>query len=198
MKTLINLFAGFMLIIIAQNLNAQSIKSVDGIFLTEQDYKSDKPSVCLDTKDRIQLNEFFAGKYVTVRCQGQITKLSKNDIYGYRLQSENFRLFNNEAYKIIDTSGFQLYSRKKLSIKGKGYSHVTKYFYSVGTQKPILNLTIENLLGSFPDQTNFRYSIQNSFYKDGDLMAYDKQAGQYKIKYLYFQHRQLKVTHTTL
>ena len=171
------------------HLHAQTSNGSTGIYLTEQDYKSNKLTYVLSPADKIQLNEFLDGKNVSLVYQGKKLTLAKSEIFGYRMHNQDFRFFHNEAYNIVDTAGFTLYKKDKLTQQGKGYLPVETYFYSVNLKQPVQKLTIENLWNSFPSQTGFRYSIQNNFKQDADLIAYDKLSNQYKLKYLYFQQK---------
>jgi len=168
---------------------AQTLNGSNGIYLTEQDYKSNKLSYTLSPTDKMQLNEFLDGKNVNLIYQGKKLTLAKSEIFGYRMHNQNFRFFHNEAYSILDTAGFALYKKDRLTQQGKGYSPVETYFYSLNLKQPVQKLTIENLWSSFPAQTGFRYSIQNNFKQDAELIAYDKLSNQYKLKYLYFQQK---------
>ncbi|NHA05084.1 hypothetical protein G7092_14845 [Mucilaginibacter sp. HC2] len=189
MKTSIKVLIVVMVICIqGVRSQAQSTKNVNGIYLNEQDYKSGKLSYALDKNDKLQLNGFLNGKYVTLVYQGKKMKLSKSEIFGYRQNNQDFRLYDNATYKILDTAGFMLYSRQQLAQQGKGYAPVERYFYSVSTANPVLSLTIENMDKSFPARTEFRYGIRNHFRSDADLVAFDKVSRQYEIKYLYFKH----------
>ncbi|MDB4921970.1 hypothetical protein [Mucilaginibacter sp.] len=170
---------------------AQTSNGSTGIYLTEQDYKSHKLTYTLSPTDKMQLNEFLDGKNVTLVYQGKKLTLPKSGLFGYRLHNQDFRFFHNEAYSIVDTAGFMLYKKDKLTQQGKGYMPVERYFYSVNLNQSIHELTIENLWNSFPGQTGLRYSIQNNFKQDADLAAYDKFAHQYKLKYLYFQQKEV-------
>jgi hypothetical protein len=170
-------------------LQAQTSTGSNGIYLTEQDYKSNKLTYTLSPTDKVQLNEFLDGKNISLVYQGKKLTLAKSEIFGYRMHNHDFRFFNNKAYNIVDTAGFTLYKKDKLTQQGKGYLPVETYFYSVNLEQPVQKLTIENLWNSFPTQTGFRYSIQNNFKQDADLVAYDKLSNQYKVKYLYFQQK---------
>jgi hypothetical protein len=173
-------------------LHAQNTKTATGIYLTEQDYKAGKLSYVLSENDKLQLNDFLGGKHVGLVNQGKKMKLSKSEIFGYRQNNANFRFFHNEAYRILDTAGFLLYSRQQLIQQGKGYVSVERYFYSNSSATPVLNLTIENIDKSFFAQSEFRYSVQSYFHQDADLITFDKADNQYEIKHLYFEHN-----HTT-
>lgn len=176
-------------------LRAQNTNVTNGIYLTEQDYKANKLSYVLSKNDKIQLNGFLDGKNVSLTYQGKKIKLAKSEIYGYRLNNQSFRFYHNETYLIIDTAGFMLYSRQILAQQGKGYKPVERSFYSINTAQPVSELTIENLSNSFSKEAGFRYSLNSYFSKDADLVEYDKQTGQYKIKYLYFQQKQVIASH---
>lgn len=182
------------------SMNGMSVKAQNaktGIYLTEQDYKSNKLSYVLKDQDKLRLNEFLEGKNINLTYQGKKISLSKSEIFGYRQDPHNFRFYHNEAYKILDTAGFLLYSCEKLTQGTKGYKPAEKYFYSVDPQQPVQELTIQNLWNSFPRQNSFRFSLQSNFNGDSDLITYDKCSNQFKIKYLFFQQKQL-ATHAAL
>ena len=183
------------LLISSSSLNLMAQKNTSGIYLTEKDYKSHQLSYVLGSTDKLQLNGFLNGKHISLTYQGKKIELAKKDIFGYHLHDQDYRFFQNEAYNIIDTTGFTLYSREKLTQQVKGYKPMERYFYSTNTAQPVLELTLENLAISFPDQAGFRYSLQNYFHKDADLMAYDQAAHQYKVKYLYFQEKKVLAAH---
>jgi hypothetical protein len=178
------------------SLKAQDEPGKTGVYLTEKNYKSHKLSYALGSGDKLQLNEFLGGQNIDLFYQGKKIKLAKETIFGYRDNGKDFRLYHNDAYRIIDTAGFLLYSREKLAQQGKGYIHAEQYFYSLGTAKPLVQLTIRNLCNSFADKPGFRYSIESSFKKDADLANYDRLSKQYKIKYFYFQHPKVLAAHT--
>jgi hypothetical protein len=143
----------------------------------------------------LQLNEFLNGKSVDLVYQGKPVRLYKKEIFGYRLNNQNFRFYNNEAYAIIDTAGFILYSRQKLTQSNKGYKPIKRYFFSSNYNQPILDLTIANLYKSFPESVGFRYSLQNYFHNDDDLATFDPAENQYKLKYVYFEHKSMAAAH---
>jgi len=172
-----------------QSLKAQSTTAANGIYLTENDYKTGKPAYTLGNHDSMRLNEFLAGKNIDVVYQGKKMKFSKSGIFGYRLNNQDFRFYSNDAYRIIDTAGFVLYEREKLTQHGKGLMPVEHYFYSVNSNHPVLDLTIANLWNSFPGSPDFRYSLQNYFHKDEELRSFDQATNQYEIKHLYFEHK---------
>jgi hypothetical protein len=171
------------------NLMAQNTKGNSGIYLNEQDYQAGKLSYALSNNDKMRVNGFLDGRNVILEYQGKKIKLAKSELYGYRRNNQDFRFYHNEAYTILDTAGFVLYSHQKLTRQGKGYKSVDQYFYSTNASAMVSELTIGNLWKSFPGQAGFRYTLQSNFRKDDDLAQYDKQTRQYKVKYLYFSSR---------
>lgn len=186
-----NLIRALLIALIGSSgIDVMAQQTAGGIYLTEQDYKNHKLSYTLTPHDKMQLNEFLDGKRISLTYQGKKIELAKSDIFGYRLHDKDYRLFQNSAYSILDTTGFTLYSREQLTQQVKGYKPVERYYFSANPARPILELTLKNLETGFPEQPRFRYSLQNYFNKDADLAAYDKAIGQYKIKYLYLQQKQ--------
>lgn len=195
MKNSIKMIIIMMLIgIQANRLMAQNESVKAGIYLTAQDYKAGKLSYVPEVGTKLKLNDFLGGKHISLTSGGKKIRLSKSEIFGYRDGGKDYRLYQNEAYEVLDTAGFTLYCHAQLIPQGKGYTRTENYFYSTGTATPVLNLTIANVYRSFPDQNDFRYSIRNYFHGDADLMAYDSINREYQIKYLYFEHQRAKGT----
>ncbi|SDD71878.1 hypothetical protein SAMN05216464_102369 [Mucilaginibacter pineti] len=190
MKNSIKVLVAMMVIgIQGIRLQAQTTKAAAGVYLTMQDYKAGKLSYTPDNKDNMQLHSFLSGKHIGVNYGGKNISLAKNEIFGYRKDGLDFRYFHNEAYRILDTAGFLLYSREVLTPGSKGLKPVEQYFYSTDAATPILNLTIDNIDKSFAAQADFRYNVQNYFHGDAGLMAYDRSINQYELKHLYFEYR---------
>lgn len=195
MKNSIKMIIIMMVISIQVNrLMAQNENVKEGIYLTAQDYKAGKLSYVPEAGTKLKLNDFLGGNHISLIAGGKRIRLSKSEIFGYRNGGKDYRLYQNEAYEVLDTAGFVLYSHAQLIPQGKGYARVENYFYSTGTAMPVLSLTVANVYRSFPEQNDFRYSIRNYFHSDADLMAYDSINREYQIKYLYFEHQHAKGT----
>lgn len=108
-------------------------------------------------------------------------------LYGGIVKGQDFRQVGREKFRIIDTSGFYLYSINKLVQGEKIARPETVYYFSVDRQAPVLELTRENLEKAFAGNAKFRYSMEEEFRSDKELMAYDKLMKVYKLKYLYSQ-----------
>lgn len=197
MKKSIHLLVAVIVIIMSSSvLKAQkTVLNNSGVYLTADDFKTGKLSYILTHKDKLQLNAFFGGKKVGLIYQGKKIKLYKSEIFGYRLNNEVFRFVNNKAYRILDTTGFILYSCPQLTQQAKGNVPVERYYFSLNAKQPISSLTMANLLRNFAGQTAFRYRLQNHFKSDDELISYDNSVHQYAIKYLYNQSQQVLASH---
>jgi hypothetical protein len=170
----------------AQNTNV----TTTGVYLTEQDYKANKLSYILNDGSKLHLNEFLNGKNISFTYQGKETKLSKSEIYGYRLNNQDYRFQNNVAYKIVDTAGFYIYSHEKLVQQGKGPKPTMVYYFSTKADAGISPLTAENIAMAFPQNHKFRYMVEAEYKSDIKLYTYDNESDTYEIKELY--HDSLK------
>ena len=106
---------------------------------------------------------------------------------GTAAKAQEYRKVGREKFRIIDTSGFYLYSLNKLVQGEKIARPEMVYYFSVDGGSPVLELTMDNLEKAFAGNAKFRYSLEEEFYGDRHLMAYDKLLKTYKIKYLYSQ-----------
>ena len=108
-------------------------------------------------------------------------------LYGGIAKGQDFRKVGREKFRVVDTTGFYLYSINKLVQGEKIARPETVYYFSVNRQSPVLELTRENLEKAFAGNAKFRYSMEEEFRTDKELMAYDKLMKVYKLKYLYSQ-----------
>ena len=97
------------------------------------------------------------------------------------------RVYEKSAYRIVDTTGFYLYSIDKLVQGEKIARPGTVYYFSVTANGPLQELTLVNLERAFAGNARFRYSLEGQFRSDKGLMAYDGVLRMYKVKYLYEQ-----------
>lgn len=108
-------------------------------------------------------------------------------LYSAAAKAQEYHKVDREKFRIIDTAGFYLYSLNKLVQGEKIARPETVYYFSIDRQSPVLELTMENLEKAFAGNARFRYSLEEEFRGDRQLMAYDKLLKTYKIKYLYSQ-----------
>ncbi|HVU54212.1 MAG TPA: hypothetical protein VHD83_04115 [Puia sp.] len=103
------------------------------------------------------------------------------------VRGQEFRKVGKEKFRVLDTSGFYLYSINKLVQGEKIARPQDVYYFSMDRDSPVLELTMDNLEKAFASNPKFRYSLEASFHGDKQLIAYDKAMRMYKIKYLYSQ-----------
>jgi hypothetical protein len=159
-----------------------------GLYLTAEDYMSHKLSYESDGSNGNQIRlHSFIGSNVAVTQNGKERLFSKNEIFGYRIDNQDYRYFNNSEYRIIDTQGFYIYAGIKLIPQGKGPKQTEVYYFSSKANDAIKPLTINNLESVFSKDTRFVYAMEGSFKSDNELTAFDANLKEYKIKYLYAQ-----------
>jgi hypothetical protein len=99
----------------------------------------------------------------------------------------NYRIVGKEKYQVVDSSGFFIYSIKKLVQGEKIARPETVYYFSTNSQGPLRELTRANLEDAFASNAKFRYELERTFRSDRQLLEYDRYLKTYKIKYLYSQ-----------
>jgi hypothetical protein len=185
MKTIKLMFAIAMMVFVAQKSISQN--AVTGLYLTADDYAHHKLSFVTggNSKNCIHLNEFMESGKVVVKYNGKTQTLLKSEIFGYSCDQQDYRYFNNVAYKIIDTTDFFIYSAPKLEQQGKGLKPVERFYFSSTARSEIERLSIKNLEAAYASNIKFRYMIESTFATDNSLTSYDAAVKEYKVKYLY-------------
>jgi hypothetical protein len=165
-----------------------------GLYLTSDDFINHKLSFETDGSNgnKIKLNGFFESGEVVVTYDGKEQVFSKNEIFGYRSNGQDYRFFNNTAYKILDTKDFYIYSAPKLVQEGKGPKQVETYYYSTTSKSAVERLTIKNLQNTYAENAKFKYLVEAEFSSDNALVQYDAALKEYKVKYIYDQSAQNK------
>jgi len=160
-----------------------------GLYLTSEDYINHKLTFETDGSNgnSIKLNGFFESGNVVVNYNGKKQVLSKNEVFGYRTNNQDYRYFNNTAYKILDIKDFYLYSSLKLIQQGKGPKPVEAYFYSSTVKSAVVPLSIKNLQNTYAENSQFKYMVEAEFSSDNALVQYDAAIKEYKVKYIFEQ-----------
>jgi hypothetical protein len=187
MKTIKFLIPAMLLMAFVQSTSAATQKI--GLYLTAEDFLNHKLSYESDGSNgtKIQLHGVFGSYKVVVIQDGKKQFFSKSEIFGYRKDNQDYRYFNNAAYRIIDTRGFYIYGYCKLVPAGKGPKDAEFFYFSAKPSGEIKPLTMDNLQSSFSKDTRFLYAIEGFFRTDNELTSYDANLKEYKLKYLYAQ-----------
>jgi len=164
--------------------NAQ--KQSSGLYLTFNDYLHHKLSCTnMAIGDKIATHDFLEGSTITVTNNGTKQTFSKNELFGYRENGQDYRFQDNKAYQIVDNEGFYIYRHDKLTSQVKGPKLISTEYFSTNGNTKILLLTEQNIDLAFPANYKFRNMVQAEFKNDNALAEYDSALNKYKIKELY-------------
>jgi hypothetical protein len=106
---------------------------------------------------------------------------------GFLAHPQTYRVAGKTRVKIVDSTGFYVYSVNKLVQGEKIARPEDMYYFSVDADGPLLELTKGNLEKAFASNAKFRYALEAQFRSDKQLMEYDRYGKVYKLKYLYTQ-----------
>ncbi|HLX93648.1 MAG TPA: hypothetical protein VKR32_18320 [Puia sp.] len=179
------------LVLAGQAGRSDAQTAVAGLFKDETDFRANRvsyPLSCDPGARAIQTEKLFANDKIIVRNGDKKTALLKKDFFGYRdCRGIAYRFYQNEAYRILDTTDFYLYTRTALepNAGGKGFSSATKYYFSRSPNGSLELLTKGNLETAFKENARFRNSVGTYARNDNELREYDPYLKQYKVKYLF-------------
>ena len=184
MKT-INKIGTIALMLISINTSAQT---VIGLYKTQNDFVTNKISYQIDgssTENSIKVDNIFFQTKVVVKENGKKITFPKKDVFGYIMSNKKvYRFFNEDAYEILDITGFYLYKRN-YQTNGKGAQRITNYYFSKDGADALQLLTKKNLETQFASNTKFIVELESSFHSDAELMDYVSSLKCFKLKYIY-------------
>jgi hypothetical protein len=163
-------------------------KQPGGLYLTYNDYLHHKLSYITNQSNgnKIIIHDFIGTGNITVISDGKKLVIPKREVFGYRDNYNNdYRFSDDEAYQIVDTKGFYIYSYDKLVQQVKGPKPTKVYYFSKKIDDEILPLTPENIAMAFPKNPKFKYMVELASKSDINLGAYDNELNEYTIKELY-------------
>lgn len=154
-----------------------------GVYLTAGDYLTNKLSY---QGARVRADIPFRQKAVKVIGETGTKDLSKGEVFGYRdKHGQDYRFFDNKAYKIVDKAHFPLYRRVETVSKGKERTRKTLYYFSATPGSELQPLTVMNLKKAFPANDKFHQLLDLQFRHDKDLIVYDNFRQEYKVKAIF-------------
>jgi hypothetical protein len=168
--------------------NAVANGQSTGLYLTSQDYLNHKLSYS-SANDKIRVNGLLESDKVLLVHNGEKRVIAKSDVFGYRKDDKDFRLFNKDEYKILSSNGIIIYSKTWLVQQGKGPKPTELFYFSESASSPILSLTIANLESVYAKNQKFMYSVESLFKSDSELSSYDAYNKQFKLAYLYTENK---------
>ncbi len=187
MKTSLIAIATIMAITLsAANAFAQTNRS--GLYLTAEDYINKKLSYSnknSNGKYKIKVAPLFNKDRVQVIQNGEKHNFFQFDLFGYRDKNHDYRFFNDQQYKILDTSFFYVYRRVVSVNEGKAHYQKTNYYFSKKADGKIMDLTIENLKRTFSVNHKFQDLLDIYFKSDDELGLYDSFNKTYKVEHVF-------------
>lgn len=160
-----------------------------GLYLTAQDFAHKKLSYSSESSTgiyKIKVASLFSKDRVQVIQNGERHNFSQSDLFGYRdKNNQDYRFFDGHPYKIISTSFFYLYSRVVTVNEGKVHYQKTKYYFSKQPDDNIMDLTIDNLKNTYPDNHKFQDMLDIYFRSNDELSRYDGYNKMYKAAHVF-------------
>jgi hypothetical protein len=130
---------------------------VNGIYLTENDFRSEKLSEVAPSSK----NDFIAAELGTLKVyrNGIQKKYRFGEVFGYYQNGIKYRAYRRHLffdrpayYKVVDDSALIVYSNKSTGHKGP---HYTYYYYSVNAGSPIIRISSRTIAKSFESNPDF-------------------------------------------
>ena len=136
-----------------------------GLYLTLQDYQDHKLSYVSKNmgKGKTKVDILFGANKVLV-IQDEKTKVfPKNEVFGYRIDKQDYRFFNNTEYCILANKHFFIYSCFKVIQQDKVPKKTEQYYFSSNPAGPIQRLTIDNLESVYGKNKKFITTMDRWF-----------------------------------
>ncbi|MDD2285651.1 MAG: hypothetical protein PHQ11_09670 [Paludibacter sp.] len=198
MKTHIKFTAIAIMLSLTNQLFAQGEKEiknsdVEGLYLNLSDFQTGKltrPTDMQHEGDKIKLKQFFISPDIISIEQDKETIFYKDSIFAIRLTNGvNYRFINRTPCLIADTSFLYIYTYKttKTEYELSGPRRISKeipityYYFSVGNQKAIFMLTLENLRKYALSDTMVHKTVCDKYTTDEMLYKVNPQTGRFEI-----------------
>lgn len=157
-----------------------------GVYLTASDFKNRHLVYainCKTQKHKIKLKSFFSKPYIVVVHNDSSYTLQKSEVYGYKDCDENvYRFVDQKVYTILNPQDPIVLYRYFVYIPK---DPINDYFFSVGSDGDVIELTKTNLKETFPDNQKFHELLDLSFKDELSLSSYDKRKKVYKLMTVY-------------
>ena len=189
MKTRKKPLYGIVIVLILIQLGLMHTKlraqSVQGIYLSANDFINNKLSYTKNENCKIKMHSAFFNSHIKITCGETSLELSKDSVFGFK-DRENIsqRFYNKKVYEVINPGANILVYKIKVTGKTKYEPATYNYYFSKEAKSPVLPLTIKNLETSFSENQMFIDFLEVHFKTDGDLLEYDTNHAMYKVNYL--------------
>lgn len=127
--------------IFTPNIYAQTnLSGRSGLYLTAEDYANKKLSYSNENSNRgYKLKVVFNQDKMQVIQNGKKHNFYTFNLFGYRNKNQDYRFFNDQQYKVVDTSFFYMYIRDITVNEGKARIKKTNYYFSKKSDGDIMD-----------------------------------------------------------
>jgi len=195
MKTYISPAAALAVLLLSGPGMAQvPVQKTSGVYLTAADYKNGRLSFegdCGSKAHRLELHDVLHKTYIHVTHETEKRRFAKSDLFGFRgCDGNDYRFAANLEYQILETRELYIYAREVYVSHGRGRHTVRGYFFSAGTEGPVLTLTLENLKKAFPANQKFHDALDAAIGAKQKLSEYDESQKMFKVNQLLIASRE--------
>lgn len=175
MKTLLTSFAFVLLHLSYAQTTVHSIDA-NGIYLSDGDYKNHHLLLSFNKKssDHKYIDTWSHSHQVWIKFLDSTYKFYYGEIWGYRKDGEDWRVFDGEMYRIEDTTKICIYSIPTFIDGHTGYNS----YFSKNLTTPIHSLTKNDLIEVYHTDTAFIARIKKLKWHNS-LFKWDKNQQQY-------------------
>lgn len=142
------------------SINAQTHRSSiasNGIYLTDSDYLQHRLTDSFNRQDHCKLN-VNKKDYVLLKTDTAVHKFYYDDIWGFRKDGEDWRIFNGDYYKVDYQGKLILYD-----VPGTGQSEGirTTHYFSSSLLSPVYPISKRNLIKVYHDNPGFVEKVES-------------------------------------
>lgn len=171
----------------AKSSTEEKAAATSGVFLSPADYVNHRlsfPGSCRSEAHKLGVHDVLNKPYIDVMHAGKKHRYLKNEVFGFcACDGRDYRFGANLEYQILEDGELYIYLRE-VKTYGKGFHTQTNYFFSVGPERPILPLTLENLKQAIPDNRRFRDSLDASLRSGQQPEMYDQDHTMFHVNWL--------------
>ena len=143
---------------------------------------------CDSKGHELELHDVLNKTYIHVTHGSETRRYEKNEIFGFRsCEGLDYRFVGNREYQILEAKGIYIYLVKVRMPNAPGARASwlkSEYHFSVGPEKPVLLLTVDNLKHAFPDNRRFHDSLEQTFGSGEKLAQYDEVHKMFRVNWL--------------
>jgi hypothetical protein len=164
-------------------------QKTSGVYLTSDAFKEDHLDFegdCKSNAHKLELHNILNKPYIDVTHHSQKRRYAKSELFGFRAcNGRIYRFASDLEYEILEFKQLYIYGHKGYVHSGKGNAAITKYYFSVGPDGELLDLTSGNLKLASPDNQRFHDLLDKNFGPKRKLAEYDPSNKTYVVNLLF-------------